>query len=132
MDKYQPLRDAGTNGANYDLDTDAIITRLRKWDESYGITISDVKHDALTVAFDAVPEDVSTLAADVYAFCPDTVDQHFGCVAEMMEMAEETGQEVPPEIEQLVDGVDLDDDDYGVTLLERSIQKNKQVGLWWD
>jgi hypothetical protein len=47
MDKYQSLRDAGTNGANYDLDTDDVIAHLQAWDSKYGITLAQVKRDAV-------------------------------------------------------------------------------------
>ena len=131
MDKYQPLRDAGTSAGNFDLDTDAVIEHLRAWDARYGISLSDAGTDSVTVSFNEVPEDTGELAADIYAFCPDTVDQHFGCIGEMIDMCEETGEEVPPNVTELVDGVTLEGD-YGVELLERSLKKHKQVALWWD
>jgi hypothetical protein len=132
MDKYEPLRDAGTNGINFDLNTDDVIAHLQQWDAKYGITLDDVKHDAVTVMFDKLPKDVAALAADIYEFCPDTIDQNFGCIAELVEMAEETGEDLPPNIAELIDGVDLNDDNYGVELLRRSLVKNKAVALWWD
>jgi hypothetical protein len=133
MDKYQPLRDANTNGANYDLDADQIIAQLQTWDGKYGVTLSDVTHDAVTVTFNAIPvDDVPALAAEIYEFCPDTIDQHFGCFAEMMEMADETGEELPPELLELTAGVDFEDDQYGLELLQRSLAKHRHVALWWD
>jgi hypothetical protein len=65
---------------------------------------------------------------DVYDFCPDLVDQGTGCVAEMIE---EMG-EVPPEMQKLVEGVNLEDEDYGLEILKREIQMRKNVTLWWD
>ena len=132
MDKFQSLREAGTNGANYEIDTDDVVKRLKQWDDKHGITLDDIKHDAVLVKFGTLPDDLGALAAEIYEFCPDTVEQHFGCFAEMLEMAEETGEEPPAEIMELVDGVDLEDDDYGVELLKRSLAKNKSVALWWD
>jgi len=132
MDNYQALRDAGTNGANFDLDTNDVIGHLQDWDEKYGIRLEEVKQDSVLVTFKTLPDDVAALAADIYEFCPDTVDQHFGCFAELVEMAEETGEDAPPHVLALIDGVDLGDDDYGVELLRRSLAKNKSVALWWD
>ena len=133
MDKYQPLRDADINGANYDLDADQIIAQLQAWDAKYGVTLSDVTHDAVKVTFHAIPvDDVASLAAEIYKFCPDTIDQHFGCFAEMIEMADETGEELPPELLELTVGVDFEDDQYGLELLQRSLAKHRQVALWWD
>jgi hypothetical protein len=135
MDKYQALRDANTNGANFDLDTQAIIAHLQGWDRQFGIELSDVRFDAVTVRFDRLPDDpaaLAALAADVYDFCPDTIDQHFGCVHEMIGYADETGEPVPDHLRELVDGVDLTADDYGLELLKRSLAKHKLVTLWWD
>jgi hypothetical protein len=132
MDKYRALRDAGTNGANFDLDTDGVIERLREWDAKYGITLDDVKYDSTTVTFQTLPDDLAALAGEIHQFCPDTVDQHFGCMAEMVELAEETGEDVPPDLLELMEGVNLEDEDYGVELLRRSLKKTRSVVLWWD
>lgn len=132
MDKYQPVRDAGTNAMNFDLDTEAVIARLKEWDARYGIELSDVGFDRVLVRFNRLPDDVMALAKDVYEFCPDTVDQHFGCMAELVELAEETGEDVPENVRELIDGVDLSAENYGLELLRRSLVKEKAIGLWWD
>jgi hypothetical protein len=132
MDKYQPLRDAHTNGGNYDLDTDDVIEHLKQWDADYGISLSDIQRDQVLVQFDRLPSDLAALANDIYEFCPDTIDQHFGCLAEMVELAEETGEDLPPNVAELVKGVDLEDENYGLVLLQRSLAANKLVALWWD
>ncbi|MEM8873271.1 MAG: DUF4253 domain-containing protein [Planctomycetota bacterium] len=126
------LREAGTNGDNFDVSTDDIIARLRKWDELYGIRIDDVAFDRLTVHFEKLPEDTRVLADEIYGFCPDTVDQHFGCVVEMIDAAEDMGMDVPENITELIEGVDLDAPDYGVELLRKDLVNTKSVGLWWD
>ncbi|KGF72230.1 hypothetical protein DO97_11375 [Neosynechococcus sphagnicola sy1] len=132
MDKYQSLREAGTDAANYDLETDDIIARLKLWDTSYGIELSDVTFDAVVVTFKSLPADLTALSAEIYEFCPDTIDQHFGCIADMIEMAEEVGQEIPADLRQLLEGVDLTDENYGLELLQRSLCNSKTVALWWD
>jgi hypothetical protein len=132
MDKFAELRNKNTNGANYDLDTDAVVDRLRKWDAAYGIDVKDVGFDRVVVTFKKLPADVGKLAAEVYDFCPDVVDQHFGCMAEMVDAMEEMDEDVPEHVRELVEGVDLTADDYGVELLKRSLEKTKMVALWWD
>ena len=132
MDKYQPLRDAGINGVNFGLDTDDIIEHLKQWDARYGIELSDIASDRVLVRFNRLPEDAMQLATDVYAFCPDTVDQHWGCIREMVELADEAGEELPDDIGELIEGVDLDDENYGLELLKRSLTKTQAVPLWWD
>lgn len=132
MDKYQPLRDAGTNGMNFDLGTENVIAHLKEWDAKYGIELTDVGFDRVLVRFNRLTDDVMALAKDVYEFCPDTVDQHFGCMAELVELAEETGEDVLENVRALIDGVDLSDEEYGLELLRRSLAKEKAIGLWWD
>lgn len=132
MDKYDELRSKHTNGINYELDTDAVIARLRDWDEKYGINLSDVGHDRLTVTFERLPDDLAALSGEIYEFCPDTIDQGFGCVDEMIDAAEEMGREVPADLLELVEGVDLDDENYGLELLRRSLARERSVALWWD
>src|SRR5262245_59763350 len=132
MDKYDSLRQAGTNGANYDLDTEDVIAHLQAWDTKYGISLGKVKRDAVMVTFEKLPDDITQLAADVYEFCPDVIDQHFGSFAEMVEMAEESGEGIPEKVQELIEGVDLTSDDYGIELLRRSLARDKRVALWWD
>lgn len=50
----------------------------------------------------------------------------------MIDAAEEMEQELDPRILELVEGVDFDDDDYGLVLLARSLNRDKVVVLWWD
>ena len=42
------------------------------------------------------------------------------------------GTQVSAEILEFVRGVDLEDDNYGLELLQKSLKKHKLVGLWWD
>ena len=43
---------------------------------------------------------------------------------------------MPPEtlasLQVQVEGVDLTDEDYGLELLKRSLQREKDLHLWWD
>jgi hypothetical protein len=50
----------------------------------------------------------------------------------MLNLAEETGEGMPTEMAELVEGVDLDDEDYGLELLRRSLVKHRTAALWWD
>lgn len=126
------LKANSTNGANYEVSNEDVIARLEAWDAKYSIEISDIGHDCVTVTFKSLPEDTRPLAEEIYEFCPDTVDQGFGCYDEMIEMAEEMGQELDPKILKFAEGVDFSDENYGVELLARSLNKEKAVALWWD
>jgi len=103
-----------------------------EWDSSYTIDISDVEHDRLIVTFSSIPGDLTGLANEIYEFCPDVIDQHFGCMDEMVDMFEEHGQELGPELSELIEGVDFNDENFGIILLQRSLKSSKSVALWWD
>lgn len=132
MDKFDTLREVGTDGANYDLNTEAMIAHLKVWDTQYGITVSDVKSDAVVVRFDRLPDDTLPLAGDIYAFCPDTIDQGFGVYKDMAEDYKAEGDALPEEMAELVKGVDFEDENFGLVLLSRSLSLHKVVALWWD
>ncbi|EMI27260.1 DUF4253 domain-containing protein [Rhodopirellula europaea] len=126
------LKAEQTNGANYDVTNDDVIARLKEWDAKYGVQTSDIDPASVTVHFDSVPDDTTALAAEIYKFCPDTVSQGFGCYVEMIDAAEEMEEELDPKISDLIEGVDLDDENYGLVLLAKALKRDKVVGLWWD
>jgi hypothetical protein len=51
---------------------------------------------------------------------------------DMVEMMAEAGQQITPEVAQLIEGVDFETEDFGEVLLQRSLKSTHQVGLWWD
>ena len=132
MDKYQLVREVGTNSDNYELSTEDLIEQFKDWDAKYGIELSDITFDSVTVTFNNLPEDLTDLAVEIYEFCPDTIDQHFGCMAEAIAITEGFGKELSEDIQTLIKDIDLTDDDYGFELLKRSLVINKTVPLWWD
>jgi hypothetical protein len=131
MDKYDQLRDLGTNGVNYDIDTQEIIRRLKEWDEKFGVTLSEIGADRVTVSFTDLPDDLGELANEIYEFCPDVVDQGFGCFSDFVEAAE-TQAEPDPGFLELTAGVDFEDENYGLEILRRCLKRDKTVWLWWD
>jgi hypothetical protein len=131
-DFFSAIRAAGTSAPNFELDTDAIIDRLKKWQSLCSFAVKDAGHDTVEIEFETLPTDVVSFARDVYDFCPDLVDQGTGCVAEMVEMMEETGEELSPEMAVLIEGVDFTDENYGLEILKREIENRKAVKLWWD
>ena len=132
MDKYQRLLDMGTNGCNYDLDTADIIQKLQVWDAKYGIELTEVESDQLIVTFSNLPDDLTELALEIYEFCPDTIDQGFGCTDDMINMLQESQQEIPAELQEMIEGIDFDDENFGLEILKRSLISTKELFLWWD
>ena len=122
----------GTTGANYDVFTEDIVGRLTRWQSLCALTVTDATPSTVTIRFTSLPADMHAFVRDVYEFCPDVVDQGTGCLHEMVEMCEETGQEIPAHFADLIDGIDFDDDDYGLEVLKRQIERDNTIRLWWD
>lgn len=79
-DKYDVLRALGTNGMNYDIDTDQLVKRLTSWDNDYGIDIEGADSDWVDIKLSKLPTDLKKFAEEIYEFCPDSVDQGVGSI----------------------------------------------------
>jgi hypothetical protein len=131
-DPYEPIRKANTDAANYDLDTAAIIARLKQWEALCKFQVTGAGHDTVEIEFETLPQDMDAFVREVYDFCPDLVDQGTGCMQEMIDALEETGEELDPETEKLIEGVDFEDENYGLEILKRELLQKKNLPLWWD
>jgi ankyrin repeat protein len=128
--KFQELYEKQTNGMNYDVDTEDIVRQLERWDTLYGIEISEVEDDGLVVTFNSLPADLSAFAQEIYEFCPDTIDQHFGCMDDIFRHSDPAS--LPPDLAEFLSGVDFEDERLGESLLQKSLQQSKTLTLWWD
>lgn len=88
--------------------------------------------DKVTVRFLSLPEPLDQLAREIDDFCPDVIDQGFGCIDDMVAMQARDGQEIAHEWARLIHGVDLQHPDAGLILLQRSLSDTRSVALWWD
>jgi hypothetical protein len=131
-EEFAVIREQHTSAPNFDLNTEAILTELRRWKTLCKFRVTEAGGDRASIEFDTLPADLETFVKDLYAFCPDLVDQGTGCVAEMIEMAAEMGEDIPANMQELIKGVDLDDENYGLEILKRELQRDKKVMLWWD
>jgi len=132
MPDYELLREHGTNGMNYDLDTNDIIARLQQWQEECDFEIGDVENDRFTLYFQTLPANLDRFASQLEEFCPDLISQHFGCFAEMLDAYEDMGEEVPSDLAELIEGVDMTKEGYGREILKRALVRDKEASLWWD
>ena len=89
--QFDILRRVRTNGTNYDLDTEDIVAKLIEYDNAFGIRIFHAETDAVEFDLLRTPDDMTAFANDVYAFCPDIVDQGFGEVEKLAEAIEAEG-----------------------------------------
>jgi hypothetical protein len=131
--KFALLIKMNTAAPNYDITTAQIIAKLTEWDSKYGVKITEASQSLVGVQFTRLPKNLDALAADIYDFCPDTIDQGFDNYPPMLE--EDESDFEPGELEEmrkLAEGIDFNDPDYGMQLLKKYLRTEKSIGLWWD
>jgi hypothetical protein len=64
-----------TDGINYDLTAEQVLAKYVEWNQIYDLALIGAGRDWLEATIQAEFVDWPRLAADVYAFCPDVVDQ---------------------------------------------------------
>jgi uncharacterized protein DUF4253 len=79
-DPYEILKLMGTNGANYSIDSDSIVSWLRALGRDQPFVLTGIAFDWLEGRFISPIRDPAGLARRFYAFCPDIVDQGTGTV----------------------------------------------------
>lgn len=126
------MQEVQTNGANYELSTDDIIVVLRGWASRCDFEITEVDFATVKIKFFTLPYDLAQFCVEIYHFCPDSVEQGYGLIHEMVELAEETGEELDDSIKELINGIDLGDEDYGIKLMAKDLPKRMELTLWWD
>lgn len=131
-DPFAAVRAAGTSTPNFEMDNAAIIARPTQWRSLCSFEVTGAEGDMVDIMFKTLPKDVDAFIRDMYDFCPDLVDQGTGCVHEMIEVMEESGEPLSPELEKLIQGIDFSDEYYGLEILKREIVQKMEVSLWWD
>lgn len=80
-DSFAIVRHRRTDGINHGLSHEAVLKRLKQWDERYGLIIIGADFDWVEARFKTQPQSMQSFADEVYKFCPDVVDPHTGGVA---------------------------------------------------
>ncbi|WP_006788345.1 DUF4253 domain-containing protein [Thiorhodospira sibirica] len=132
VDRYTLIRHAQTDGINYDLDTQAIIERLQAWEALCEFRVTGAQRDSLHITFDTLPEDLDAFVRELYDFCPDLVDQGTGCMDDLLRMIKETGYELDENEKKLIEEIDFEDENFGLEILKRDLERKKSLMLWWD
>lgn len=74
-DQFDILRSARTDAVNFGILTEGIIKQLVRWDRTHGIDIVLASTDTVVFKLRKRPVNLDAFAKEVYAFCPDAVDQ---------------------------------------------------------
>ncbi|MBT2682877.1 DUF4253 domain-containing protein [Bacillus sp. ISL-37] len=91
-DKFDILRIQQTNGNNYDISNERVISKLKEWYRRYPFIIIGADYDWVEANFEVFPEGkaLKAFAKEIYKFCPDLVEQGSGSINGLIEEMEET------------------------------------------
>lgn len=91
-DQFELLKILQTNGDNYDISNDDVISKLKQWNNYYPFSIVGAGFDWIEANFTVLPsnQDLKSLVQEMYEFCPDTVEQGTGSIEELIEEIKET------------------------------------------
>ena len=159
-DDLEIVRLRSTNGSNYDVLTNDIIGRLQDWKKLCEFTVAGAACDWIALTFQSIPNDICNFAAEVYLFCPDSVEQGVGLQREMdypdkfaaaltlcpevpasiIQKEEEQRRQIEamrqnPRFAQLLDSLKNEghpSTSMGVRLLACEIRTRRYLFLWWD
>ncbi len=117
---------------NLGVDEDELVKTLSDWLAISDFTVTLKDRRSLVLKFTKLPDELDKFVRAIYEFCPDVIDQGFGCLDEMINALRETGSEPPAEMLELAEGIDFSDEDYGLEVLKRDLERNHELVLWWD
>ena len=70
-DGFNALREYETNGENYDVSTDDIIARFKKWQKLCSFRITSADYNTVKLKFETLPKNINAFVRDAYDLCPD-------------------------------------------------------------
>lgn len=89
-DKYEVLRQIKTDGINWDIDNDSLITIIKAFDQKYSLDLVGASGDWCEFIIKKEPASWMTFATEVNKVCPDVVDQGTGTVEALAEEMKRT------------------------------------------
>jgi hypothetical protein len=89
-DKYTVLKQIGTDGINYDITNDSLLSIIKSFDEKYSLELIGASGDWCEFIIHKEPENWTQFAKEVYKACPDAVDQGAGTVEALADEMKKT------------------------------------------
>jgi hypothetical protein len=77
-DKYSVLKQIATDGINYDITNDSLISIIKSFDKKYSLELIGASGDWCEFIIHNEPKNWTQFAKEVYKVCPDVVDQGTG------------------------------------------------------
>jgi len=89
-DKYTVLKQVATDGINFEIANDSLITIIKKFDEKYSLELIGASGDWCEFVIHKEPSNWMEFANEVYKVCPDVVDQGTGTTEALAEEMKRT------------------------------------------
>jgi hypothetical protein len=89
-DKYVVLQQVQTDGINYGITNDSLITIIKHFDKDYALELIGASGDWCEFIIHRDPSSWKAFAAEVYKACPDVVDQGTGTLEALAEELQRT------------------------------------------
>lgn len=91
-DQFDIIKIQQTNGDNYDISNEMVVSKLKEWHLRYPFTIIGADFDWVEATFQVIPEgkNLRSFATEMYKFCPDIVEQGSGSINGLMEELKES------------------------------------------
>jgi hypothetical protein len=90
--QFDILRIAASDAVNFGKGTADLVKQIQAWDAAYGVDIFQAETDTIQLRLTKIPAELIKFAGEVYAFCPDIVDQGVGSVDDLAEEIRATGK----------------------------------------
>lgn len=79
-DQYTVLRQIATDGINWDITNDSLVSIIKRFDKKYSLELIGASGDWCEFVIHYEPQSWAQFAEEVYKICPDVVDQGTGSV----------------------------------------------------
>ena len=91
-DQFDILKVQQTNGDNYDISNENVISKLNDWHRRYPFIIIGADYDWVEMSFHSMPKEkeLKGLAKEIDKFCPDLVGQGTGTISGLIQEIKET------------------------------------------
>ncbi|MEO5563077.1 MAG: DUF4253 domain-containing protein [Chitinophagaceae bacterium] len=89
-DKYTVLKQIATDGINWDITNDSLISIIKAFDKKYSLELIGASGDWCEFIIHNEPENWTQFAKEVYKVCPDVVDQGTGTVQALTDEMKKT------------------------------------------
>jgi hypothetical protein len=91
-DQFAALTHTRVDAINYGHETEAVVRRMKALHEKYGLDVVRAETDTIEGFVTGQGTDWARLAAELYEFCPDVVDQGVGSVEDLEAALAEEGR----------------------------------------